>query len=226
MIRKTLMAVAALALMAAPAAADCGSCGNEAHAKDHAEGKAHAHAHATVGEAAPDFTLVDHAGNEHSLSDYEGKTVVLEWTNPTCPFVVRHYKADTMTNLAEANSDVVWLAIDSSNFVTAEAAAEWAEKEGINYPILLDANGKVGRMYEAKTTPHMFVINGEGTLVYNGAIDSDPRGNAEGEVTNYVATALKSVKAGKAVETASTKPYGCSVKYMEKKDAKAASSSR
>lgn len=172
----------------------------------------HDHAKAQVGHAAPDFELVDHAGNVHKLSDYAGKTVVLEWTNPQCPFVVRHYDADTMTKLAKANDDVVWLAVDSSNFVTAESASAWAKKEDITYPILLDASGTVGKTYNARTTPHMFVIDAEGTLVYDGAIDDDPRGNKDG-ATNYVAAALASVKAGKDVATATTKPYGCSVKY-------------
>lgn len=171
----------------------------------------HDHGKAAVGHPAPDFELVDHDGNVHKLSDYAGKTVVLEWTNPECPFVVRHYNADTMTDMA-ANNDVVWLSIDSSHFVTAESASKWAKKEDIAYPILLDASGEVGKMYNARTTPHMFVIDAEGTLVYDGAIDDDPRGKSDAP-TNYVAAALQAVKAGKAVETATTKPYGCSVKY-------------
>lgn len=207
-LRTTTFALLALVALAAPAFAGPGH--------DHGKGDDHKMMKAEVGHMAPDFELVDHMGKTHKLSDYAGKTVVLEWTNPQCPFVVRHYNEDTMTKLAAANPDVVWLAIDSSSdgktIVTAETASAWAKKESISYPILLDSKGKVGQMYQAKTTPHMFVINAEGKLVYEGAIDSDPRGNGENTV-NYVAEALAAVKAGKAVETASTKPYGCSVKY-------------
>ena len=121
--------------------------------------------------------LKDGAGKTHKLSDYEGHIVVLEWTNPQCPFVKHHYKENTMTQLAAKyeEAEVVWFAVDSSNFVTAESAAKWAKAEDIGYPILLDPAGNVGRMYHAKTTPHMFVIGTDGTLLYNGAIDSDPR---------------------------------------------------
>ena len=196
---------------ATPALAHCGKCGvGEAHAE---------HAH----KMAPDFELTDQNGNVHKLSNYHGKVVVLEWTNPTCPFVVRHYKADTMTDLAaKYGEDVVWLAIDSSNFVTAESASKWAEAEGISYPILLDASGEVGQMYEAKTTPHMFVIGTEGEVLYDGAIDDDAAGKSESP-TNYVEAALTSALAGQPVETAQTKPYGCSVKYA--KPTKSASAS-
>lgn len=179
------------------------------------------------GTAAPEFTLTDQTGKTHTLSDYHGKTVVLEWTNQTCPFVQRHYKADTMIKLAAANQDVVWLAIDSSNFTTAASCAKWAKSQEIPYPILVDASGDVGRLYHAKTTPHMFVIDTEGKIAYNGAIDDDPRGDKDG-TTNFVAAALHDLKAGHAVENASTKPYGCSVKYADKAKAKdkAASASR
>ena len=175
----------------------------------------HDHGKAMIGHAAPDFELVDHAGNVHKLSDYAGKTVVLEWTNPECPFVVRHYKEDTFIDMAKKHEDVVWLSIDSSHFVTAESASKWAKKEDIAYPILLDASGEVGKMYNARTTPHMFVIDPKGTLVYDGAIDDDPRGKSD-ERTNYVEAALTSVMKGKTVENATTKPYGCSVKYGKK----------
>mgnify|MGYP003573171044 CR=1 FL=1 len=212
---RILFALVAVVVFAAPAMAHCGSCGTgEAHA-EHAEHEHH---------MAPDFELTDQNGKAHKLSDYHGKVVVLEWTNPQCPYVVRHYKADTMTNLAaKYGEDVVWLAIDSSNFVTAESATKWAKAEGIDYPILLDASGEVGRMYEAKTTPHMFVIGTEGELLYNGAIDSDPQGKDDAP-TNYVEAAVASALAGQPIEKAQTKPYGCSVKYS-KKTAKSASAS-
>jgi peroxiredoxin len=209
---RILFALAVVVAFAAPAMAHCGKCGTgEAHAE---------HAH----HMAPDFELTDHMGKTHKLSDYQGKVVVLEWTNPQCPFVVRHYKADTMTNLAaKYGEDIVWLAVDSSNFVTAESATKWAKAEGIEYPILLDASGEIGRMYEAKTTPHMFVIGTEGEVLYNGAIDDDASGKSENP-NNYVEAAVASALAGQPVETAQTKPYGCSVKYS-KKSAKSASAS-
>jgi len=169
---------------------------------------------AEVGKPAPDFTLTDASGKEHKLSDYKGKHVVLEWTNPTCPYVVRHYDAKTMTTTADKSGDeVVWLAVDSSNFVKAEDAKSWKDKHGISYPILLDPSGDVGRTYAAKTTPHMFVVDKEGTLRYSGAIDDDPRGEKKDGATNYISATLEALKAGKEVETSQTKPYGCSVKY-------------
>ena len=108
------------------------------------------------------------------------------------------------------------MAIDSSHFVTAESASKWAKEKGIEYPILLDPSGEVGRTYEAKTTPHMFVVGTDGTLLYNGAIDDDPRGKSDAPA-NYVAAAVTSIRAGEAVAQAETKPYGCSVKYSEGK---------
>lgn len=176
--------------------------------------------------AAPDFELADQNGETHKLSDYRGKIVVLEWTSPECPFVKRHY-ADghtTMIDLAEKfDGDVVWLAIDSSHFATAEAASKWAKQKGISSPILLDTDGEVGRLYEARTTPHMFVIGREGELLYNGAIDNDSNGKSDAPV-NYVEAAVSSALAGEPVETARTTPYGCSVKYGKAK-AKSASAS-
>lgn len=170
------------------------------------------HDHVHVGEKAPNFTLTDHNGKEHNLADYADKVVVLEWVNPDCPFVVRHYKAGTMKNLAEAFSgkEVVWLAINSSHYANNETNKKFAEEKGLAYPVLNDADGKVGHMYGAKTTPHMFVIN-QGTLIYDGAIDDDPRGN--GANVNYVEQALASISAGKDYTAKQTKPYGCSVKY-------------
>lgn len=217
--RIVLTLIAALAL-AMPALAGNPGAGHDDHA-DHADHAAH---------MAPDFELADQDGTMHKLSDYRGKIVVLEWTNPTCPFVQRHYAkgSTTMIDLqAKFGGDgVVWLAIDSSNFVTAESATSWASTKGITYPILLDASGEVGRMYEARTTPHMFVIGAEGQVLYNGAID-DNAGGKNDTVNNYVEAALTATLAGQPVETAQTKPYGCSVKYgqdMKKKDKSAAAS--
>ena len=167
---------------------------------------------------APDFELSDLNGESHKLSDYRGKVVVLEWTSPKCPVVQGHYAdgKQTMIDLQAryGEKDVVWMAIDSSHFATAKDGAAWAKAKGIEYPILLDPSGEVGRMYEAKTTPHMFVIGPEGEILYDGAID-DRKPAAEGGV-NYVDAALSAVLAGESVQTARTKPYGCSVKYQAK----------
>ena len=186
---------------------------------DHHEKDKQAAASAKIGEAAPAFTLHDTAGKTHSLSDYAGKTVVLEWINPDCPFVVRHYNLDTMTNLASQNKDVVWLAIASGNTADAENLKTFAAKEGINYPILLDGDGTVGKTYGAKRTPHMYIITGDGKLAYNGGIDDQEIGDAnapEKEGTlNYVEKALKEIADGKAVSQSETKAYGCPVKYKK-----------
>jgi peroxiredoxin len=170
-----------------------------------------------VGDTAPGFTLTDTVGNEVSLSDYAGKIVVLEWLNPDCPFVKRHYKAGTMKNLATQNAGegVVWLTINSTHYMDAEANAKFKADNELPYTILVDQSGKVGHLYGAVTTPHMYIIDGDGTLVYIGAIDDDPRGNKGKPAVNYVALALDEVVAGKAVTTAETKPYGCSVKYKK-----------
>lgn len=187
---------------------------------DHAHGADHHH-------KATDFTLADQHGKEVSLSDFAGKTVVLEWINPDCPFVQRHYKSDTMTNLAAkwGEKEVVWLAINSTHYMGAEDNLKFAMAHGIEYPILADPTGEVGRAYEAVTTPHMYVIDGEGNIVYNGAIDDDKRGSSKSP-KNYVDAALASATGGSAVEEANTKPYGCSVKYADKAKAKAKASSR
>jgi peroxiredoxin len=168
-----------------------------------------------VGDTAPAFTLKDTEGNSVSLSDFEGKIVVLEWLNPDCPYVQRHYKAGTMKKLATAYDDkgVVWLTINSTHYMDSAANASFKAANQLPYTILVDQSGKVGHLYEAKTTPHMYIIDGGGKLVYIGAIDDDPRGNKDEPATNYVAAALDEVVAGKGVTTAETKPYGCSVKY-------------
>lgn len=169
---------------------------------------------ATVGEPAPDFELKDESGKTHKLSDYKGKVVVLEWTNPDCPYVERHYGKDTMQTTFKALGEdkIVWLAVDSSNFVKPEDSAKWKAAEGFTYPVLQDPAGTVGRVYQAKTTPHMFVVDAEGVLRYEGAIDSDPKGK-EAAPENYVEKAVKALLEGKTVEQPQTKPYGCSVKY-------------
>lgn len=170
--------------------------------------------HAHIGDNAPNFTLSDSEGNQVSLSDFKDKTVVLEWINPDCPFVKRHYKAGTMKKLAAKYDDVVWLAINSTKYADHDHNNEWIEKHTLSYTILDDSEGQVGRAYAAQTTPHMFIIH-EGTLVYAGAIDDDPNGNKD-EPVNFVDQALAEIQAGKAVSNSKTKPYGCSVKYKSR----------
>jgi peroxiredoxin len=164
-----------------------------------------------TGALAPTFKLKDQNGAPHSLEQYRGKTVVLEWTNPTCPFVVNHYAKKTMTKLAAAHPEVVWLTVNSSNYTTDEKNKEWAKREGVRY-VLNDASGEVGRSYGAKTTPHMFVINAKGTLVYQGAIDDNPHFEKR-EGVNYVAQAIQDLAANRPVKRSEVRPYGCSVKY-------------
>lgn len=168
----------------------------------------------SIGNTAPDFSLTDATGKTHKLSDYRGRHVVLEWTNPQCPYVVRHYKADTFEKMAKTYADkkVAWLAIDSSHFVSPEDAKKWQKDQGMSYATLLDKDGETGKAYGARTTPHMFVIDDKGVIQYMGAIDDDSYGLKK-EPTNYVANALDSLIAGKPVAVSSTKPYGCGVKY-------------
>jgi hypothetical protein len=142
---------------------------------------------------------------------------VLEWVNPDCPFVQRHYTAGTMKKLAAdyGAKGVSWLTINSTNYMTVEANQKFAQAHGLTQTILLDPSGAVGHLYGAATTPHMFVIDASGKIVYAGAIDSDPRGTGGAAVTNYVAAALDQLLAGKPVTTSETTPYGCSVKYAK-----------
>jgi peroxiredoxin len=170
---------------------------------------------ASVGSAAPAFTLEDQSGKKVSLSDYTGSIVVLEWINPDCPFVQRHAQAKTMATLAEKykGQGVVWLGINSTSYLNAEANRKWIADKGLSYAVLDDHAGEVGRAYSARTTPHMFVIDKSGILVYQGAIDDDQAGAKGASALNYVDAALTEVLAGKAVSASQTKPYGCAVKY-------------
>jgi len=178
---------------------------------------------AQVGQPAPIFTLMDSNGNSHSLDDFLGQHVVLEWLNHDCPFVRKFYNAGEMQRLQEyyAEQGVVWLSIISSRegeqgYQTPEEInASIEEKNMRPAAVLIDEPGEVGRMYNARTTPHMFVINPEGVLVYDGAIDSNPSANPadiEG-AENYVVAALSASMNGEEVATPTTRPYGCSVKY-------------
>lgn len=178
----------------------------------------------TVDEAvkAPDFTLTDINGKEVTLSSLKGKIVVLEWMNYDCPFVKPHYERDTSTmkNLAHKYKDnnVVWLTINSTNYATPESNKEWAQKHELKHQhVLIDQDGKVGKLYDAKTTPHIFIVDKKGHIAYQGAIDNAPRGQVpEGqEYVNYADQALEELTSGKSVTVSKTKPYGCSVKYAK-----------
>lgn len=176
-----------------------------------------------IGEPAPAFTLKDSAGKPVSLSNYKGKFVVLEWTNHDCPFVKKHYSSGNMQSLQKeiTAKDVVWLSIVSSapgkqGHVDGAAADALTQSRGAApTAVLLDASGDAGRSYAAKTTPHMFVVAPDGTLVYMGGIDSIPSSDASdiAKATPYVKVALAEAMAGKPVTDASTRPYGCSIKY-------------
>lgn len=178
-----------------------------------------AHADGTVGGTAPAFTLKGLDGKAHSLKDYAGKVVVLEWLNPDCPFSNRHAEEKTMTTLAAKYGEVVWLGIDSSSpssgeYLKPAEMSAWTAKNGIHYAVLYDESGSVGHAYGAKTTPHMFIVGKDGKIAYNGAIDDDPSGRKPGaQRVNYVDGGLTAERGGKSPDPAATKPYGCSVKY-------------
>jgi len=170
--------------------------------------------HVAPTPVAPNFTLQDQTGHAVSLIDFTGKVVVLEWINYQCPFVKFHAAAGTMRSLAEKYKaqGVVWLGINSTKTATRAKDREWIEQNKLPYPVLEDFEGTIGHAYGAKTTPHMFVINKEGRIVYQGAIDDDRR--IEGKATvNYVDQALTALLAGKPIAQERTEPYGCSVKY-------------
>lgn len=183
-------------------------------------------ADAAVRREAPDFTLRDTHGAEHRLSSYRGKVVVLEWVNHGCPFVKKHYGGGNMQALQRrtTSAGVVWLSICSSaegkqGFMDAAAWNDTiARTNTAATAVLLDAAGDTGRLYGARTTPHMFVIDAAGRIAYEGAIDDRPTSDAADipAATNHVAAAVDAVLAGKPVANPSTKPYGCSVKYAQK----------
>ena len=200
--KQMLTAFAALAVIAAPASAA-----------------------PVVGQPAPNFKLADANGKPVSLSQFRGRTVVLEWNNPDCPFVKKHYGSGNMqkAQAAAAKDGVVWLSINSSaegkqgHLDGAKAKSVITALKAQPTAYLLDPNGVVGTAYGAKTTPHMFIINSKGTLVYAGGIDDKPTPNPadiEG-ARNHVLAALSELKAGKPVSVATSRPYGCSVKYKD-----------
>jgi peroxiredoxin len=178
-----------------------------------------------IGKPAPDFTATDISGKAVKLSDYKGKIVVLEWTSNECPIVKKHYDSGNMQKLQKLASaeGVVWLSVDSSGpknagYMDGKAAAAWIkDRNAAPTDLLVDASGSVGHLYGAKTTPHMFVIDKNGNLVYAGAIDSIPSSDQKdiAKATNYVQAALDALQAGKPVAVAETQSYGCGVKYGE-----------
>jgi peroxiredoxin len=179
----------------------------------------------SVGQPAPAFTVTDTSGKTVSLADYKGKHVVLEWVNPGCPYVQKHYNSANMpgTQKEVTSQGVVWLAVNSthtgaSDYMAPAKLAGWMkDKGGAPTATLMDAEGKVGRAYGARTTPHMYVIDPNGKLVYAGAIDSKASSNPADikTATNYVKQAVGESLAGKPVSTAVTQAYGCSVKYSD-----------
>jgi peroxiredoxin len=176
-----------------------------------------------VGSQAPEFTLADANGKAVRLSDFRGKYVVLEWTNPDCPFVQSHYEARSMQGLQQAwsNKGVVWLTINSTSqqhpeYKTGPQMNAWMQSKGaMQKAVLIDGTSATGRQYAAKTTPQMFVIDPSGKVVYDGAIDDhrSARASAHNATDNFVQAALSEVTSGKPVRVASTTPYGCSIKY-------------
>lgn len=181
-----------------------------------------AFAAASVGQAAPDFSATDTDGKTRKLSDYRGKLVVLEWTNPGCPFVQKHYSGNMQALQKEfAAKGVVWLSLNSTetghgDYLAPAKLAGWMrEKQASASAILMDESGQIGQLYGAKTTPHMYIVSPQGRLVYAGAIDSVPSARADDikTATNYVRQGLNEALGGKALSVASSRAYGCSVKY-------------
>ena len=176
-----------------------------------------------VGKAAPNFTEKDQEGKTHSLKDFKGQWLVLEWFNEGCPYVKKHYESNNMQKLQKmfTGKGVKWLTVATSakgkqGYVApADAKAQIKRSKMQSTALLLDADGTMGKSYGAKTTPHMFIINPQGKVAYAGAIDSNNSANPATikSSTNYVADALNAALAGKSIKTAATKPYGCSVKY-------------
>lgn len=225
----TMLSLGALmaALLALPAQvqAHCGSCGtgdekptaSADHGHDHAE---------KVKKDKYNFALKDAEGNTHKLSDHRGedKVVVVVWTNPDCPFIVRHYEEKTFNKLAKAYSDqpVAMFLIDSTHNGTAERTVKNTEKYDLSVPVLHDPTGKVGKAYDAKRTPEVYIFDKEGELVYQGAVDDDPRGSKSAdERVNYVDKVVSALLKGEKAPVTSTKAYGCTVKYPAKEAAAA-----
>lgn len=182
-----------------------------------------AHAAPSVGQPAPDFTLKDAGGKAVKLSDFKGKHVVLEWTNPGCPYVRKHYDSANLplTQKEAMGNGVVWLAVNSTekasyDYLEPGKLVAWLkDRKSTPTAVLMDEEGTVGRAYGARTTPHLYIVDPKGTLVYAGGIDSIPSSSPEDipKATNYVKKALAEALSGKPITAATTRPYGCSIKY-------------
>ncbi|MHC4081740.1 MAG: redoxin domain-containing protein, partial [Planctomycetota bacterium] len=172
---------------------------------------------AEIGEPAPAFTLADSTGKSHALADYRGKIVVLQWINPDCPVCRRVCSTGLATamrkQLDEITPGVVHLAINSTHYMEPSVGEAYLKTHKIDAPVLIDRDGKVGHLYGAKRTPHLFVIDAEGVLRYQGAIDDDQRGDKGEKATNYVVQAVRQIVAGETVAPDITRSYGCTVKY-------------
>ena len=178
---------------------------------------------ASVGQPAPAFTAQDASGKTVSLADFKGRHVVLEWVNPGCPYVVKHYGSANMqgTQKEATAKGVVWLSVNSTaadhgDYKAPAAMAQWMQQQkAAPTATLMDADGKIGRAFGARTTPHLYIVDPKGTLVYAGGIDNKPTANPAdvATATNHVKVALAEALAGKPVSQATTRPYGCSVKY-------------
>lgn len=207
--KKTILALAIAGIAALGTAASYSFADNHGHS--HA-----AAVKATVGQAAPAFTLKDQDGNDVSLAQFQGKVVVLEWFNNECPYVKKFYTGGHMNQWAAAYKDkgVTWLAINSTRAHDVSHNKQIAGEWKIDRPVLSDQDGAVAKAYGAKTTPHMYVIDSTGKLVYAGAIDNEKSTDSAdiAKATNYVAKALDEVLAGKSVSEPETKAYGCSIK--------------
>jgi AhpC/TSA family len=180
---------------------------------------------ARIGEPAPAFTATDSNGKSHSLAEYRGKFVVLEWTNRGCPYTQKHYNSGNMQRLQKewTGRGVIWLTVLSSapgkqGYLTGSDENAYVKQVNASpTAVLLDPTGALGHLYDAKTSPHMFIINPDGTLIYDGAIDDRPTTDTAdvNGAKNYVSQALSEAMAGKPVSVATSRPYGCSVKYAE-----------
>jgi hypothetical protein len=176
-----------------------------------------------VGQPAPSFAVKDTSGKTVSLADFKGRTVVLEWVNPGCPYVQKHYSGANMqgTQKEATAKGVVWLTVNSTapdhgDYKAPAAMAQWMQQsKAAASATLMDSDGKAGRAYGARTTPHLYIVDGAGTLVYAGAIDNKPTANTADipGATNHVKVALGELQAGKAISQPNTRPYGCSIKY-------------
>lgn len=180
---------------------------------------AHADDTAVVGKPAPDFTLKDTDGNDVRLSDFAGKIVILQWINKDCPVCRRVMNKGLTTtmlkNLKGLDENVTWLAIDTTHYMKPKDTAAYLEKHGMPGKGLMDPDGAVGRLYGAKTTPHLYVIDAKGILRYSGAINDDRRGRRGSDAKNYAVNAVKQIVAGEEVSPSTTRPYGCSVKFKK-----------